>query len=145
MVTAKDIMNSNTITISPDATMMDAIETLTTHKISGAPVVEDSRVVGIISELGLFDVLFDPALKTAPVRDFMSDEVYTVDESESLTHVAHMFALLGIRRLPVLNKGKIVGVVSRPDLLRYALTADEALQEPLSELMPFLDEEMLRA
>ena len=140
MPAAKDIMKTDLITLSPDATLEEAIELMTKHHVSGAPVTQDNTLVGIISELEIFDVLFDPSLREALVSEFMTREVHTVDESEELGRVAHRFALYGIRRLPVLRDGVLVGIVSRRDMLQYSLNFNEALPEPLTEMMPFLDD-----
>ena len=136
MACAKDIMSSELATLAPTTTLGDAIKIFVDRQVSGAPVVDGDRIVGVISELGAFDVLFDPTLRNAPVREFMTTPVRTVDENESLGHLAHMFALYGIRRLPVVRDGRLVGIVTRRDLLKFALTLDGALPEPLQELFP---------
>ena len=143
MLTAKDIMTTDLLTLSSDNTLGEAIELLTKHHVSGAPVMLENELVGIISELAMFDVLFDPSLRQASVSQFMTREVHTVDESETLSHVAHRLALHGIRRLPVLRQGHLIGIITRRDLLRLSLQIEEPLQEPLAELMAFSDEEML--
>lgn len=140
MLCAKDVMSTNLLTLTPATTLGETLAIFVEKGISGAPVVDGDELVGVISELGLFDVLFDPNLRSAPVADFMTREVRTIDETESLGHIAHMFALYGIRRLPVLRDGRLAGIVSRRDLLKIALSNDAPLPEPLKELVPSLDE-----
>lgn len=141
MPIAKDIMTTPLLSFDVNTTVAAAIEQLVTHGYSAAPVMEDGQLVGIVSELELFDVLFDPELRHAPVSQVMETEVIAVDEEESLGHVAHLFALHEIRRVPVLRGGVPVGVVSRRDLLRFASNCTEPLLDPLAELTPFMDEE----
>ncbi len=141
MPVASEIMSATLLTLDFDITVAEAIEKLVAHSFSAAPVVRDGKMVGIVSELELFDVLFDPSLREKPISEVMEHDVIAVDESESLGHVAHLFALHEIRRVPVLRSGTPVGVVSRRDLLRFALNCEQPLVDPLAELMPFLDEE----
>ena len=117
MTMVREIMSTSLWTLGPETTLGEAIELLAEHKCSGAPVVADGKLVGMISELELFDVLFDPTLRDAPVSEFMSKQVWTITDTDTLGHAAHMFALNGIRRLPVLRDGQLVGLISRRDVL----------------------------
>lgn len=140
MHTACEIMSPEPIVFSTGNTAGEAINQLVEHGYSAAPVLDDGRMVGIVSELELFDVLFAPQLRDAPITEFMTLDVVFVKEDTPLNQVAHLFALHGIRRVPVLKEGVPVGVVSRRDLLRFASQCDEPLVDPLSELMAYCDE-----
>ena len=61
--------------------------------------------------------------------------IYTVDEEDSLAHVAHMFALYGVRRLPVLADGRLVGIISRRDLLKFALQNEVGLADWIDDFI----------
>lgn len=141
MPIARDIMSTTLLTLDVDTTVGEAIEQLVEHSYSAAPVMQDGEMVGIVTELELFDVLFDPNLRNKPLCEVMEMEVVVVDESADLAQVAHLFALHEIRRVPVLRAGTPVGVVSRRDLLRFASSCEEPLIDPLAELMPYMDEE----
>ena len=143
MPTAADITSPTLVSVDAEATIGEAINRLVDEGVSGAPVMRDGQLVGFVSELELFDVLFDPSLRSHPVSEVMETKIHVIDEGESLSEVAHAFALRGIRQLPVTRDGKPVGVVSRRDLLRFSAKYDQALQDPLSKLMPFHDEEAL--
>lgn len=145
MPCASDIMSTTLLVLDANTTLGEAILQLVAHGYSAAPVRQDGEIVGIVSELELFDVLFDPSMRDRPVSDVMETEVIAVDESEPLGHVAYLFALHEIRRLPVLRAGTPVGVVSRRDLLRYASSCYEPLVDPLAEMMPYMDEELAMA
>ncbi|TWU22621.1 CBS domain-containing protein [Bythopirellula polymerisocia] len=140
MTTVKEIMSTSLRTLAPNSSLGEAIELLAKHKCSGAPVVSNGSVVGMITELELFDVLFDPALRDSPVSEFMTSQVWTVADEDSLGHAAHMFALYGIRRLPVLRDGKLVGLVSRRDVLLSVLCNNPSACETMAGFIPFLDE-----
>ena len=88
------------------------------------------------------DVLFDADVRTARVSDYMSRDVYTVDSRDPISTAARMLALYGIRRLPAVEDGRFIGVITRRDLLAYSLQNPEPLTEPLLELIPTLCEYM---
>jgi CBS domain-containing protein len=145
MPIASDIMSTTLLILDANTAVGEAIQRLVEHSYSAAPVMQDGEIVGIVSELELFDVMFDPSLRSRTISDVMQTEVIAVDESEPLGRVAHLFALHEIRRVPVLRAGTPVGVVSRRDLLRFALECEQPLIDPLAEMMPFMDEELAMA
>ena len=120
MKTAKDIMAPAVISVSPETPFHEAIELLVENRVSGLPVVDDSdRLVGIISEADRLRLISNPEqLKNRPVSEFMTCGVITVDEQASLNQIADLLMRVGIRRLPVVNNGRVVGIVSRGDLVR---------------------------
>jgi CBS domain-containing protein len=137
----RDIMSKIVVSIRPDATLLEAVKILTKHHLSGAPVVSaEGEVVGFISEPNLMDVLFDPESRTQRVSDYMSPEVQMVHVSDSIATAATMFAMYGFRRLPVIEEGRLIGVVTRRDLLAHSLISTETFSEPLIELIPALAE-----
>ena len=135
----RDVMSRVVISIRPESTLLDAVKTLTKHHVSGVPVVTRAgELVGFISESSLMDVLFDTDARKAPVTEFMNREVYVVESNEPLATAAKMLAMYQIRRLPVVENGRFVGVVTRRDLLAYSLTNPEPLSDPLLDLIPAL-------
>jgi CBS domain-containing protein len=141
MAVIRDIMSKIVISIRPEATLMDAVKVLTKHHISGAPVVTtQGDVVGFISEPNLMDVLFEQSVRSVPVSEYMSRGVHVVESHEPISTAAAMLALYGIRRLPVVENGRLAGVVTRRDLLAHSLRNPEPLSEPLLELIPALGE-----
>lgn len=139
MTQIRDIMTKNLVTVRPETTLADAVRVLTEHHIGGAPVVSaDGALVGVISELALIDVVFEPDVKNAVVSNYMADDVQSVGPDESLSRAAQLFALYSFRRLPVVENGKLVGIISRRDLMNHALRTNELLTEPLVELVPAL-------
>ena len=79
MTTAKDIMTCDVVTISPDATVGEAVDLLLDKRISGLPVTEeDGRLVGIISEFGLLAITYDPGTADDPISDHMTTRVLSI-------------------------------------------------------------------
>jgi CBS domain-containing protein len=127
---AEDVMTKNVISVDRDDTVEHAIRTLLEHRISGAPVTDRSgSLVGIISEFQLLEVIYEPELRSAPVSRLMTKDVLTVDEQATLSDVASLFVVHRIRRAPVVRDGRVVGLISRRDLLRYVLDAAEGVAE----------------
>jgi len=132
MPTAEQVMQRNVVSLLPTATVEQAIRLLRELGFSGAPVVDrNGTLVGIISEFALLEVVYDPSIRTAPLSRFMTRDVLTVDEDTPLSDIATLFVRHRIRRVPVVRDGRLVGVVSRPDLLIHVLEAGEEVEESL--------------
>jgi CBS domain-containing protein len=139
MTVIRDIMTKNVVTVRPETTLAEAVKVLTDHHVGGAPVTsEGGELLGVISELALLDVVFDKGARQAPVAQYMEEEVESVSPDEPLSRAAQLFALYAFRRLPVVDGGKLVGIVSRRDLMNHSLRTNELLTEPLMELIPAL-------
>jgi len=115
VATARDVMTTNVISTTAVETVDEAARLLGFHDVSGLPVCEDGRVIGVVSEADLI------GKSGATVGDVMTSPAVTVAENTSLEHVAEQLTQQRIRRLPVVNAdGRLVGVVSRRDVLRWA-------------------------
>ena len=124
MQTAKDVMATDVVTVPFEATVGDAVDILLQNRISGMPVTEPGDVlVGIISEFALLTIAYDPETRHDYVRDHMTTDVISVEEDTDLTKIADTFILHHVRRLPVVRDGKLVGMISRRDVLRAARKA----------------------
>lgn len=139
MTQVSDIMNPRVISVDPELTLTAAIELFTQRHIGGAPVVDrDGHLVGMISELQMLDVIFDEDVRTARVGDYMLVDVQSVAPQDSLAEAGQLFALYSFRRLPVVENGSLVGIITRRDLMNYALRTGEVLTEPLLAFVPEL-------
>ena len=113
--------------IGPDATVYDAIARMEERKVGALFVIEDSRLVGVISERDYARkvILKDRASKDARVREVMTTPVIYVETSTSLAECMRIIDHERIRHLPVMEEGKLVGVVSIGDVVR-AIIAQQA-------------------
>jgi CBS domain-containing protein len=119
MLTARDIMNESLQTISPEATVQEAIESLLRKKISGLPVVDShGRLVGIISEFALLAVAYDVEIRQEQVRKHMSTNVISVRPDDPISKVADTCIIHRVRRVPVVEDGTLVGLIARRDVLK---------------------------
>lgn len=121
---AKDIMVTRLVTLSPRMDVFEAIGLLLKHRISGAPVVDEQQnYLGVFSERSSLSVLVEAAydgLPTTEVFAFMDVEARTITEETDLLTIAQIFLNTHARRLPVVREGKLVGQISRRDVLRAA-------------------------
>jgi CBS domain-containing protein len=132
-------MNPQVVAVHPETTVEETIGFLTEHHIGGSPVVDDNgTLLGMISELALIDVVFDESIKFAPISRFMTRELQVLNFDEPLTRAAQLFALYAFRRLPVVNDGKLVGIVTRRDLMNFALRTNQQIADPLEAMIPSL-------
>ncbi len=117
-----DIMTKKLITFTPDTQVLNAIDQLISHQISGAPVVDKhGRVKGILSEIDCMKTLLHSAYHNeigGLVKDYMSLDVNSIPSTMGIVDVAEYFLKTRYRRLPVIDNGKLVGQVSRRDVLK---------------------------
>ena len=145
MLTARDIMTKNVVSVTPQTTVEELARILIKHHFSGAPVVdEEGKIVGIVTEhdlitkekrlhiptvvriLDAFIYLesqkkFEAELHkmvATKVGDICTRDVVTVTEDATVTEMATIMAEKGIHILPVVREGKMVGIVGKEDLLR---------------------------
>ena len=122
MRTVADIMATRLITVLPDMNIHEAIRILLDKRISGAPVVdENGALVGMLSKKDCLKIVFSSQYHDdwgGPVRDFMSAPVESLDADLDLVSAAQAFLDSHFRRFPVVRDGKLVGQVSRYDILK---------------------------
>src|SRR5882672_11342967 len=117
MIPVKEVMTRNVISFKEDTTVEEIAQTLTSKRITGAPVVAaDGHVVGIVSEIDVF------SKKGKLARDIMSPNVITVTEDTGIDEAARLLIGEKIRRVPVIKRGKMVGLLSRSDVLDFFAT-----------------------
>ena len=157
-VDAASIMTRNVITCGPDATVAEVAALLASHDISAVPVCDkDGSLLGMLSEgdlmrpfgaanemrrawwLGMLAEGTDLApefldyirMDKRRARDLMTRDVVTATERTSAAEIADLVSKHHIKRVPILRDGKLVGVVSRADLVRALARSPEALTDPL--------------
>ncbi|MGB0592339.1 MAG: CBS domain-containing protein [Myxococcota bacterium] len=119
--TVADYMATNLHTLTADADIRDAVDFLLEHRISGAPVIGgDGALVGVISEKDCLRLLAkgdDHQRASGTVADFMTREPATVPSTMDVYFAAGVFLTRPYRRFPVVDDGKLVGQISRRDIL----------------------------
>ncbi|MDC0335524.1 CBS domain-containing protein [Pseudodesulfovibrio sp.] len=147
MLTAKDIMTTECITLAPDTDIATAVKTLIENKINGAPVIDNGEVVGILCQADLvaqqkritlpsFFTLLDGVfpisshedlekemkkISALTVGDAMTPAPTFITPDTNMEDIATMMANEKLYTLPVIENGKLVGVVGKEDVLKTLL------------------------
>jgi CBS domain-containing protein len=106
-------MTSELVTVGPMAPIKEATDLLAFHGISGVLVCDDERLLGVVSEADIISRF------GSDVSDIMTREVVTVPETMPIRDVADLLVRRGIKRAPVMRDGRVVGLISRADLVRW--------------------------
>ena len=164
-----DAMTREVVSVKPESALKDAVFLMVDRKLSGLPVVDkDGHVVGMITEgdllrrseidtqgkePGWFELFFTPGsaafdyvrTHARKVEMLMSANVVSIAPSADLAEAAHLMRKHGIKRLPVVEKGRLVGILARADLLKLLAGALEAcLPVSDSELVSRISAELKR-
>ena len=120
--TARDYMSARLVTLSPETDIHRAMKILLKNRISGAPVLDEhGNLVGILSKKDCLKVAFNASYHKewgGRVSEYMSRDVKTVDAGTDIVEVAEIFLKGPYRRFPVLSNDRLVGQISRHDVLR---------------------------
>lgn len=126
-ITIRDCMSTNMILFKKNQSVIEVVEQLIKHRISGGPVIDDHHhVIGIISEGDCIKQISESRYYNMPMEDtsiekYMSKNVDTISPNINLFDAAHQFLVSRRRRFPVVENKKIIGVVSQKDILRTVL------------------------
>jgi CBS domain-containing protein len=156
MLTAADVMTSDVVSVEPDTPVRDIAELLYSRRISGVPVVENDQVIGIVSEGDLIghvaaigeprrswwlSLFADESLSARDyakthgrtARDVMTASVVSVEETATLAEMARLVERHRIKRVPVLRDGKLIGIVTRGNLLQGLATLKAELPKSVDD------------
>jgi CBS domain-containing protein len=144
-VTARDIMTPDPITVSPDVPVIDAAHLMSENNVGALPVVKDGRVIGVVTESDLIMqdvraqfptyisllggvIMYPPSVKrfeeglrkavAATVGEVMTSEPVIVGPDATLEDLATLLVNREVSRLPVIEDGKLIGIISKHDLVR---------------------------
>lgn len=126
-ILVEDYMTKKLITFNPEQSVLEVMELFIKHHISGGPVVDNmGHLVGIISEADCMKQIsesryFNMPILEKSVEHFMTKNVETIAYDVSIFDAASQFYKSNRRRLPVVEEGKLVGQISRKDIVKAAL------------------------
>jgi predicted transcriptional regulator len=131
-ISVKEFMSASLVTFSPETPIFDAIRRLVSQGVSGAPVLDQfGNIIGILSEKDCMKVALNAAYHDelgGKVADFMSRNPVTVEADTSVLEVAEMFFASSFKRYPVVHQQRLVGQISRSDILK----AIDRFSEPVT-------------
>ena len=160
----EDVMTSLVVTVRPDHSLQEAALLMASNGISGVPVVEGRRLAGVVSEADIVRAYAPPATRGSAflpnhplmvllranghkdvdgvkVRDIMSPDVVSIAPDASVWRAASLIDAHGVRRLPVVDKSGLVGIVTRSDIVRAMARSDEDVAVSVREAIAVLGEE----
>lgn len=147
----RELMTSPVVSVEPKASLREAAAMLVEHRVSGLPVTVDREVVGVLSEAdivakasgvarndGLLSWLFEPDVREAKstaltVEEAMSSPAITVAPTRPVHEAARRMVSDGVNRLPVVEDGKLVGILTRADIVRAFTRSDGALASEIRD------------
>ena len=130
---ARDIMTASVVTVAPDTSLDELTELLAQSTFSGVPVIDYlGRVVGIVTEADL--LMSRPGQHS--VESVMTRDVVAVSVDESLQEIAFLLSVRRINRVPVLEDGKLVGIISRADVVKALAGKLTSTRTPSAESSP---------
>ncbi|MBN1361261.1 MAG: CBS domain-containing protein [Sedimentisphaerales bacterium] len=132
MVKAKAIMTTGVVAVTKDTDIYQAIRTMVANDVNGLPVVtDDGTLVGVVTEKDVLSLLYNIENHPGTVEDFMTPEVVAFDQDDDVVDIAERLGANDFRRVPILADGKLVGIISRRDLIKYIL-------EPIGQRRQFV-------
>jgi len=140
MITAEQVMTRDVISVKKDTPIREAMELMLEKKISGLPVVEDDgTLVGVLSETDVvilaYNIVYQTdSLEKKKVRNFMTAPAVAFDKDENLFDVCDFLAKNLFRRVPITSDGKLVGLISIPDVIEYTLKV--SCKKPVAAVTP---------
>ncbi len=129
-IPVREIMTRKLITVSPDASLSDTAKVMRKNDIGGILVEKKGEPVGIFTEKDMVDIVAkgkNPA--SVKVKDVMSSSLITIGPEQSILDAAQLMTKKKIRKLPVKDKGKLIGIVTADDIVRIAPREVELLLE----------------
>ena len=150
-ITVADLMTRAVVTVAPETAFKDVVQTLEDRHISAVPVVAAGDVVGIVSEADLLPkeerlvrrfgpLLEGPSHRRSRVKgagttagEVMTSPVLTIGPQASVAEAARLMDRHAVKRLPVVEEGRLVGIVSRADLLKVFLVDDEEIRRRVAD------------
>ena len=129
MFKASTAMTRNPIAVGRETCVYEAISIMVDKHVTGLPVVNaDGTVAGVISEKDVLKLLYNANDQDTTVEHFMTESVVTFDEDDSLIDIVECLIANSFRRVFITSDGRISGVVSRRDIIRYILNLRQRKQ-----------------
>ena len=119
-----EVMNKNVVTCHPSEKLSVIINKFELFHIAGMPVTEKGNLSGIVTQTDVLRAVKRGSIDDVEVKDVMTGDVIVVSPTDSATHVARLMVERKINRIPVVDGGKLVGIVTRGDLIKAAAVCE---------------------
>lgn len=130
----KDIMTKNVAYISPTSTVIDAAKMMQQHNVGSIPVCDQNGLVGIVTDRDIVvrNIAQGGSPQNTAIKDVMTPQVKAATPDMDINDVSHLMAEQQVRRMPVVENNKLIGIVALGDMAvdqRFDTEASEALTE----------------
>lgn len=134
MVLVRDIMSKEVKVVRPNSSVKEVVADMNKFNIGSIVVVHGDKPVGIISERDILRRVVEPCLipETLTAEQIMTSPVITINETATMDEAAKLMAKKKVRKIPVMNKQKLVGIVTFTDIVTKVLTTFSILEELLN-------------
>lgn len=123
MFETRTIMSTDVVSVARHTPITEVIELLVARDITGIPVVnDDGTLAGIVTEKDILSLLADVRYASGTVEQYMTREVIAFDVEDDFIAICECLMKGDFRRVPILSEGKLVGIVSRHDIIRYIVS-----------------------
>jgi CBS domain-containing protein len=130
-----EIMETRVVAAKANATCTSLAQKMLSGFLSGLPVTDDEgRVIGVVTEFDILKVLRNGANLSKTAKDIMSDKPICLDANQSVEEAIELMTRHHIMRIPVVSRAKLVGIVSRTDVLRAFVKEEFQVFEPSEQL-----------
>ena len=131
MVLVKDVMSKDVKVVQPNSRVREVVANMNKFNIGSIVVVQGDKPVGVISERDILRRVVEPCLspEALTARQVMTSPVVTINETASIEEAAKLMAKKKVRKIPVMNEQKLVGIVTFTDIVNKVLTTISILEE----------------
>lgn len=131
LVPVRNVMSKDVKMVRPDSSVREVVAAMNRYNVGSIVVVQDDRPMGVISERDILSRVVEPCLspETLTAEQVMTSPVYTIGETASIDEVAALMVEKKIRKIPVMDKEKIVGIITFTDIVATALSYLSTLEE----------------
>jgi CBS domain-containing protein len=120
MFETRTIMSTDVVSVARETPITEVIELLVANDITGIPVVnDDGTLAGIVTEKDILSLLGDVRYAAGTVEQYMTREVVAFNVEDDFIAICECLMRSDFRRVPILSEGRLVGIVSRHDVIRY--------------------------
>ncbi len=131
LVLVRDVMSKNIKTVRPDSKLREAVQKMVKFNIGSVIVMEGDRPKGIITERDAMKSLIevDRDLNVIEAKDVMSGPLITIGEDADVESASRLMLRNNIKKLPVVNNGKLIGIITSSDIVRATGLLKESLKD----------------
>ncbi len=134
MLRIQDIMSRKVHTVSPDTDVVAAAQKMKRHKVSAVIVMKGNKPVGIVTEKDISEKVVAEEQETKlPVKAVMSSPLYITNPDREIVGIASIMEQLKIKKIPVMQKGKLIGIVTETDILNEFIQEITLLKKDLNK------------